>query len=361
MLFNPHCFDGSKTEGERDGELRAYQQRQEEISKLPVEMGWRNFPLRLYHGFWFHEPHLNGVISIRRNFCRPAPSDLFLVTFPKSGTTWLKALAFAITNRSSGHHINSGHRSILSRHPQDCSPYLEAFYAGPQVPDLDAMPSPRLLGTHMPYSLLPESLRDEGSPSRIIYLCREPKDTLVSTVHFINTMGSEQSSIAGAISMDQAVELFCKGLSPYGPVWEHQLEYWRESQRRPDKLLFLKYEDVMAEPEANVRKLANFIGRPFSPEEESSGLVAEIVELCCFEKLSGLEVNRTGVRGKEIGVTINNSSFFRKGKVGDWREHLLPEMAEKVDVITRDMLQGTGLSHSPEPPAPHADQGDEMP
>ncbi|KAK8957860.1 Cytosolic sulfotransferase 15 [Platanthera zijinensis] len=330
---------------EKEDELRAYERRREVISNLPVENGWRNITGRLYHGFWFHEPRLYGVLSLRRNF-RPAPSDIFLATCPKSGTTWLKALAFVICNRGSSYMSSSstGHHSILSHNPHDFYPNLENFYANSHVPDLDSMPSPRLLATHIPYSLLPESVGDEGSPCRIIYLCREPKDTLVSTYHFLNGVGSDPS-IAGPISMEEAVELFCKGQSPYGPVWEHQLEYWRESQRRPDKVLFLKYEEMKAEPEATVRMLANFMRRPFSEEEESNGTVAEIVELCSFKSLSGLEVNKVGVRVNGFGLAMKNSLFFRKGKVGDWREHLSPMMAEKVDAVTKEKLHGTGLSH----------------
>ncbi|KAK8957859.1 Cytosolic sulfotransferase 15 [Platanthera zijinensis] len=349
MFSHPYiasCFETPKTEAEKYEEAVAYQHRREEISNLPVDSGWGNIPGRLYKGFWFPEPILYGVLSLRRNF-RPAPSDIFLATCPKSGTTWLKALAFVICSRGS----NGPQSMILSRNPHDCYPNIENFYIKPQVPDLDAMPSPRLMATHTPYSLLPESVRDEESPSccRIIYLCREPKDTLVSTYHFANGISGSDESM---ISMAEAVELFCKGHSPYGPVWEHQLEYWAESRRRPDKVLFLKYEDLKAEPEANVRMMARFMGRPITAEEEADGTVAEIVGLCSFEKLSGLEVNRVGVRMNGSGRAIKNSLHFRKGKVGDWREHLSPEMADKVDAVTRDKLNGTGLSHcNLEPPA----------
>ncbi|KAK8964212.1 Cytosolic sulfotransferase 5 [Platanthera guangdongensis] len=101
----------------------------------------------------------------------------------------------------------------------------------------------------------------------------------------------------------------------------------------------------MAEPEAAVRMLANFMRRPFSEEEESNGTVAEIVELCSFKSLSGLEVIKVGVRVNGFGMAMKNSLFFRKGKVGDWREHLSPMMAEKVDAVTKEKLHGTGLSY----------------
>lgn len=337
-MFSPQyyavIFAAPKTAEQRDDELRARQQHEEEVSSLPLQLGWQQNSLRLYKGFWFPAFILPGVLSLRRHL-RPAPSDVFLASFPKSGTTWLKAIAFAISTRNPS--------SLLSRHPQDCSPYLEGLFCGTQVPDLGALPSPRQLATHIPYSVLPNSVRD--SPCRIIYLCREPKDTLVSTCHFLRELRPEASQ-QRAMPFEEAVDAFCEGLSFYGPVWEHQLEYWRESQRRPGKVLFLKYEEMKADPEASLRRMAEFMGLPFSAEEEMSGLVGEIVTLTSFEKLSGLEVNKVGVRGKEVDLAIKNSSFFRNGRVGDWKEHLTVEMAEKIDAVTRDRLHQSGLTHS---------------
>ncbi|KAI0495575.1 hypothetical protein KFK09_021876 [Dendrobium nobile] len=338
MFSTPHfseCFD-TLTEDQKDDEFRARQHHEEEISSLPRHEGWRQLSLRLYKGFWFPEAILPGVLSLRHHL-RPTSSDIFLVSFPKSGTTWLKALAFAISTRKP--------ELLQSRHPQDCSPNLETFFAGPRVPDLDALPSPRQLSTHIPYSVLPKSVHD--SPCRIIYLCREPKDTLVSTYHFVN--GMHRPEAAPQMPLTEAVELFCKGLTMYGPVWEHQLEYWQESQRRPEKVLFLKYEDLMADPEAIVRRMAEYMGKPFSAAEEMNGMVGEIVRFSSFEKLSGLEINKVGLWGKEFDLdhlAIKKSSFFRNGKVGDWTEHFTAEMAERFDAIARDKFHQSGLTHS---------------
>ena len=47
-----------------------------------------------------------------------------------------------------------------------------------------------------------------------------------------------------AISIEEGFELFCQGKSRFGPIWEHVLGYWRASLEHPDKLLFLKYEEM---------------------------------------------------------------------------------------------------------------------
>ncbi|EHA8590996.1 putative Flavonol 4'-sulfotransferase [Cocos nucifera] len=80
----------------------------------------------------------------------------------------------------------------------------------------------------------------------------------------------------------KAFKLFCDGAYPFGLVWDHALEYWEESLRRPERVLFLKYEDMMEKPVANVKRLAEFLGCPFSPQEEKEGVVEEIMRMCSF-------------------------------------------------------------------------------
>ncbi|CAL5085497.1 unnamed protein product [Urochloa decumbens] len=55
--------------------------------------------LRLYQGFWLPEHWVPGTIVFQRRFS-PRPDDVVLASYPKCGTTWLKALAFAAAART---------------------------------------------------------------------------------------------------------------------------------------------------------------------------------------------------------------------------------------------------------------------
>ncbi|MFS7897194.1 putative Sulfotransferase domain, P-loop containing nucleoside triphosphate hydrolase [Helianthus anomalus] len=48
--------------------------------------------------------------------------------------------------------------------------------------------------------------------------------------------------------LGEAFDLFCQGVSEYGPYREHVLSYWRASLESSDKILFMKYEDVKKQP-----------------------------------------------------------------------------------------------------------------
>ncbi|XBI51623.1 hypothetical protein VPH35_034111 [Triticum aestivum] len=140
--------------------------------------------------------------------------------------------------------------------------------------------------------------------------------------------------------MDDAFGMFCEGCSPYGPFWDHYLEYWEESVARPDTVLFLKYEEIKSDPARVVRRLARFLGVPLTEEEEGSGVAEEVARLCSFETLTGLEVNQVGGVSHGNKVHVDNSVFYRKGEVGDWVNHMSREMGEKLDRIVQQKLQG---------------------
>ena len=116
--------------------------------------------------------------------------------------------------------------------------------------------------------------------------------------------------------------------------------YWKESLERPEKVLFLKYEDMKEDSVSQVKKLAEFVGFPFSEEEENSGVAEQILELCSLSNLKELEVNKHG----GIMPNFENKLFFRKGEVGDWANHLSASMVERVDEVIQKNLRGSGLS-----------------
>lgn len=66
-----------------------------------------------------------------------------------------------------------------------------------------------------------------------------------------------------------------------------------------------------------------------------------IVKLCNIETMKNVKINKEGEHG--VFVSFKNSAFFRKGKIGDWKEHITPDMAERIDMIIEQKLHGSGL------------------
>lgn len=311
------------------------QECRELISSLPAETGWVVDHLYQYQGFWHTSRELQGVLACQKHF-QAQDSDILLVTTPKAGTTWLKAITFAIVN-----HLryvdNPCNHPLLTNNPHELVPFIEfKLYVDNQVPDLTTLTSPRLFATHLPFVSLPASVKDSSSACKLVYLCRNPKDIFVSLWHFTNKLRPEEK---GTNSLEETFDKFCRGVSLYGPFWDHILGYWKASMEKPDRVFFLKYEELKEQPSLRLKMLAEFLGCPFSPAEEANGLVDDILKLCSFDNLSNLEVNRNGKMSSGEGY----NTFFRRGVVGDWMNYLTPEMVGRLDQIIEQKLHGFGL------------------
>lgn len=322
----------SKASNEEENSPKTPETYRKIISTLPREYGWKaHGDLCLYQNFWCFSYLIEGAMFAQDHY-NAQPTDIFLCSVPKSGTTWLKALTFSIVTRT---QFDNSTTPLLFQGPHNCLTLLEIdFYRKGMKPEPGTLP---LVASHLPYSSLPKSVIDSGC--KIVYVCREPKDAFVSTWHYTRKL---PHGVEEPMSLEDAFELFCNGVSDFGPYWDHVLGFWKASLERPEKILFLKYEELMKKTVFYVKRTAEFMGYPFSLEEEKEGKIQSIVEFCSFEKLSNLEINKTGKYSEDIPV--ENKALFRKGKVGDWKNYLTPEMAERLDGITKQKLGEFGLS-----------------
>ncbi|KMZ74024.1 Aryl sulfotransferase [Zostera marina] len=280
---------------------------------------------------WFSTYELMVSTLVAQDHLVSRPTDVFVTSFPKSGTTWLKGLVSSISTRNDMDKVNS-----LAPHHQ--IPFLE-FHVYPsddQIMDIDSLQSPRFLSTHIPYPSLPKSMIDSGC--RIVYIWRDPKATFVSFFHFSNQIRTKYGTALSSI--EDRLKWFCDGYCWFGPYWDHVLGYWN-AKKNGGNILFLKYEDMMEDPCSHIKTLAEFMGVPFTEQEEKEGVMQAIIASCSFDKMKDSDVNKIGKT--MLHVEVDNNSFFREGKTNDWVNYLTPEMVEKLDRITKERFADTDL------------------
>ncbi|XP_044457474.1 cytosolic sulfotransferase 13-like [Triticum aestivum] len=241
-----------------------------------------------HRGFWYPAHQMSPTLAARDTFVA-RPTDILVATLPKSGTTWLKALVFAVAYRRThtpALEDGAGQRRhpLLGSSPHDLVPFLHYVYEKHQsaaAPLLEAMPAPRVLAVHAPLSALPASVA--GSGCRAVYMCRDPKDALVSLWHYLRKANRPGATAA---SLEELLAAFCDGVSPFGPAWEHVAEYWRESLARPEQVMFLRYEHVKEDTVGSAKRLAEFLGCPFTAEEAAGGVPEAVAALWYMAHLS---------------------------------------------------------------------------
>ncbi|CAI0378338.1 unnamed protein product [Linum tenue] len=280
---------------------------------MPKQLFWNSHEICQIDGFWYFVEGTERIAAFRSGF-EPRNDDILLTSFTKTGTTWLMALCYNILNLDDDDEEDR----LAKKNPHEVVPSLEINFLEDGVQRI----------------YLPEAVRESGC--RFVYVARNPKDTVVSMWHFYNkllTRGGPKP-----FPLEGAVESFCKGAVPFGPFYEHVVGYWKESKRRPEEVLFLKYEELCREPKEQVRKLASFMGASGDDDEV---VVEKVLWRSSLGRLKELEVNKNGTWET---ARAPNAHFFRKGMVGDWKNYLTSQMAERIDQLTCLKLQGTGLS-----------------
>ncbi|KAF5757896.1 putative flavonol 3-sulfotransferase [Helianthus annuus] len=152
--------------------------------------------------FWNIKKFHEGGILAQQSF-EAQPSDVFLCSPPKTGTVWLKALAFAIITREKYDESTS---PLLTTMPHECIPLLEKDLE--QIEENHKNSCFPLVATHLPYNSLPESIL--SSNCRIVYIYRNIKDVIVSHYHFLREAIKLPLEDA---PFEEAFDEFCEGVS----------------------------------------------------------------------------------------------------------------------------------------------------
>ena len=181
--------------------------------------------------------HSAESIAKGREF-KPRSSDVFIVTYPKCGTTWVTMIAHALRTRG-----NVDFEEITEVVPWD-------ICAGDCDQDLndEQVANPRLFKSHEAYEYVPKG-------AKYIYVSREPLDAFVSFFHFLPAyMGIKP----GELTMGEFANAIFAGVSQSGGIWGHYLGWW--AHRNDPNVLWLCYEDLKDDLPGNVKKVASFMG-----------------------------------------------------------------------------------------------------
>ena len=194
--------------------------------------------------------------------------DVFVCSWPKSGTTWLQHIVWLITHY--------GEDYFEDKAQSECIPMLE--FQGEHADTIDTRGYQRVIKTHFPYKWVPFN-------SEALYLCvaRDPKDALVSLYYHMKGFGFYQAS---DLDISTLYDMFMKGEVEFNDYYEHVAEWYKH--RNDSNVLFLLYEDMKENLEREVVKVAKFLGRDYLErlQAEDGVLLKDIVRRTTFKTMS---------------------------------------------------------------------------
>lgn len=250
---------------------------------------------------------------------KPRSGDVYLITYPKAGTLWLVEIVRRLVMPS---NTNTDTVSVKEKlkFVGGAGPLFEVS----THQQLNPLPSPRYLVTHLPMNLTPYSSDDNV---KYIYLARNPRDLVVSYFHFMRSL----PFIDYQGTWEQFLKYFMKGDLPWGSYYDHVLDWWARKDEK--NVLFLKYEDLKQDLKGQTKIIAEFMGYSLS-EEEAEG----IQEKCTFQ---AMKANDQAMQ--VFGKLFKQGTYLRKGIVGDWKNHFSPAQLEKFNELYKSRMQGSGL------------------
>ncbi|CAN0192178.1 unnamed protein product [Scytosiphon promiscuus] len=248
--------------------------------------------------------------------------DVFICTYVKSGTTWTQQIISLLRNK--GEQPNTTYAQAV--------PWLEAALFGGFLGKMEAtdwtiekinqISEQRFFKTHANLKDLPCG---KAPGVKVIYVCRNPKDVCVSLQH--HAKNKPMFDYTGDFS--DMVGFFAEGRRCENGCWfDHVLEWYEASKADPEHVMFLQYEDMLADPATHVKKMADFVGIETTPE-----IIEKVV---AASTISAMKNNSKANTQKKF-------NHLRKGGAGGWRDTFKVRESEAFDRLYREQMKGSGL------------------
>lgn len=230
-------------------------------------------------------------------------SDVYLVSYPKSGTTWVCLILANILKR-----IRNDARRI------------DFFSVHDYVPDLHANPEriaqlspPRIIKTHESFDEWYRRITLRGGDvvfPRVVYLVRDGRNAIVSYYHYVRALHGYRGSFGRFLRDNRAKR----------DDWRNHVEKWVIHNDVLDKResLFMKYEELCSNTMGEVKRMIDFIGI-----ETSETIIQEAIKESDIIRIRELE----GKYGGGVRYKDKEYRFARKGAPGDIVEDLQGEVS----------------------------------
>ncbi|MEB3288720.1 MAG: sulfotransferase domain-containing protein [Leptolyngbya sp.] len=271
----------------------------------------------------------------------------WLASYPKSGNTWMRIL-LANYLRKADHpaEINS-----LDQVPIASARAMFDSALGIETSDLTQdeidryrplvyehlshqAKEPLFLKVHDAFTYTPYGypLLSKTATAGVLYLVRNPLDVAVSFAH--HTAQSVEVMVARMGNAN-----FCLAKNPEGLheqlqqrllTWSGHVRSWLDE---PDlRVNVVRYEDLQADTVGQLAEVVRFCGL-----EEDPDRMAQAVEFSRFDRVQQQE-NERGFREKAPLA----GAFFRRGRVGSWRDALSPALVDQLIADHRPVMTRLG-------------------
>lgn len=236
------------------------------------------------------------------------PDDVWLVSYPKSGNTWLR---FLIGNYLTGNQCDFN----------NCAKIVPDLHKTNQK-KCSNLKRPRFIKSHFPFTT---------DYKRVVYLVRDGRDVAIS--YYFHLIKFHE--ITKETDFKDYLVTFNNGyINRRYSSWSNHVNSWLD--RKLDNILLVKYEEMKIDPISQVTKILQFAGLPIDEQA-----VVEAVNYSNFENMKKLE-NEQQYNSRMMAKSDRNMSFVRSGSVGQWNNFFDDKSMQNFERIHGSALKRLG-------------------
>ena len=232
------------------------------------------------------------------------PDDVFIASYPKSGTTWMQMILYQLYTEGDMEKI---------AHISQAIPFFEMN--GNPMP-LDRLPSPRLFKTHLPWKYLPKG---EG---KYIYVVRNGLD--VARSYYFH----QRANMGFPGTFEMFSQDFLSGKTPYGSWFQHVADYHKHGD--DPNVHLVAFEDLKSDFQGTLNKIIHFLELEINQPH-----MDRLLERCSFKYMQDYEDKFSMGTQLLLERGVYPTKMIRKGEVGGaakWvDEAILAQYKEEFD------------------------------
>ena len=250
--------------------------------------------------------------------------NILLVSYPKSGNTWLRAIISNLLIKKNDFSLNDLKQIQLLCSKNNFKNFKKIPYDKEGDINFDWTSDNILKCQHnlneknivhkfyKSHSVRHKKFTNETVNLGFIYIVRDPRDIVISLSKFAG--GSIDRAIHELLYSRYSVAR-ANGVKELLSTWDLHFKSWREYQTV--SRLFLKYEDLLSQTNESVLKIIEFINNITGNSILANDIdIKKVIENTNFSNLHKLEKNNG------FDEASKYSNFFRSGKQNQWKEIL---------------------------------------
>jgi hypothetical protein len=276
---------------------------------------------------------------------------IWLASYPKSGNTWLRSIISSLINTDDG---NFNFRLLdriplfpMRKHLQDFTKNFNNFEEVQKYwifaqEKINLNNKINFFKTHqLNCNINNYEFTNKNNTAGAIYIVRDPRNliTSISNHYDKNIQESKKFLFTPRLIGTEPAENNVINLIG---SWNEHYKFWTKSDLFKNKILLIKYEDLILDIEKQIEKIVAFLNRYISVPTNKNK-IKKIIETTSFGNLQKMEENENFKEGVYDNTKSKKVKFFFRGPENNWKVSLAEE--DIIEIETKFYLEMKELGY----------------